>query len=157
MTGEAAGREPHQTKELRPFSRSLPMSLLRTREAVMRWFRPSLQNFGLTEQQWRTLRALGGRDEIDATRLAALTVLLAPSLTRILRDLEARRLIARRTDPSDGRAMLISLTAKGAALLAEVGGDSERIYAMIEERLGRARMEALMAELAEVEAALGDR
>ena len=35
---------------MREFSRSLPMSLLRAREAVMRQFRPSLRNHGLTEQ-----------------------------------------------------------------------------------------------------------
>src|SRR6266849_5130597 len=43
---------------MREFSRSLPMSLLRAREAVMRHFRPSLRDHGLTEQQWRILRAL---------------------------------------------------------------------------------------------------
>ena len=43
---------------MREFSRSLPMSLLRAREAVMRQFRPSLREHGLTEQQWRILRAL---------------------------------------------------------------------------------------------------
>jgi homoprotocatechuate degradation regulator HpaR len=150
------GARATRSAELRPFFRSLPMALLRAREAVMRHFRPSLQPFGLTEQQWRTLRALDGGDEIDATRLAALTFLLAPSLTRILRDLEARRIVARRTDPKDGRAALISLTSKGAALLAEVGVESERIYARIEERLGRTRMKALMATLAQVEADLSE-
>src|SRR5438105_334324 len=51
----AGSRQP-----LRPFSQSLPMALLRAREAVMRHFRPSLQAAGLTEQQWRTMRALSG-------------------------------------------------------------------------------------------------
>lgn len=139
---------------IRPFSRSLPMALLRAREAVMRLFRRSLQNFGLTEQQWRALRAIAAHDGIDATRLSALTFLLAPSLTRILRDLEARNFIARRTNPADGRAALISLTPGGLALIAEIGVDSERIYAMIEECLGRDRMKALMADLAQVEADL---
>ena len=49
---------------MREFSRSLPMSLLRAREAVMRQFRPSLRNHGLTEQQWRILRALTAVDAI---------------------------------------------------------------------------------------------
>jgi hypothetical protein len=39
---------------MREFSRSLPMSLLRAREAVMRQFRPSLRDHGLTEQQSRS-------------------------------------------------------------------------------------------------------
>ena len=85
----------NETAPLRPFSHSLPMALLRARESVMRHFRPSLQAASLTEQQWRALRALNGQKEIDATRLASATFLLAPSLTRILRDLEGRGLVPR--------------------------------------------------------------
>jgi len=140
---------------LRPFSRSLPMALLRARESVMRHFRPSLQAVGLTEQQWRTLRALNGQKEIDATRLAAATFLLAPSLTRILRDLEGRGLVSRRPDPRDARVALIALTEVGAALLRRVGAHSERIYQAIEARVGPEKLERLMGALAEIEADLG--
>ena len=81
---------------MRDFSRSLPMSLLRAREAVMRQFRPSLRHHGLTEQQWRILRALAAVETIEVTELARIAFLLGPSLSRILRDLEARQLIERR-------------------------------------------------------------
>jgi homoprotocatechuate degradation regulator HpaR len=128
------------------------MALLRAREAVMRHFRPSLQAAGLTEQQWRTLRALGATGEIDATRLAGATFLLAPSLTRILRDLEARSLVRRRADPRDGRSALLSLTPRGEQILADVGVESERIYARIEERLGTVELKRVMKMLEEVEA-----
>ena len=64
-TGQSARRLP-----MREFSRSLPMSLLRAREAVMRQFRPSLRNHGLTEQQWRILRALTAVEAIEVTELA---------------------------------------------------------------------------------------
>jgi homoprotocatechuate degradation regulator HpaR len=133
------------------------MALLRARESVMRHFRPSLQAAGLTEQQWRALRALNGLKEIDATRLAAATFLLAPSLTRILRDLEGRHLVRRRPDPSDARVALIALTDEGAALLREVGAHSERIYQAIEVRVGAERLDRLMQALAEIEADLGER
>jgi homoprotocatechuate degradation regulator HpaR len=133
------------------------MALLRARESVMRHFRPSLQAAGLTEQQWRALRALNGQKEIDATRLAAATFLLAPSLTRILRDLEGRHLVRRRPDPRDARVTLIALTDDGAALLGQVGGHSERIYQAIEARLGAERLDRLMRTLAEIEADLGER
>src|SRR6201986_5651230 len=88
---------------MREFSRSLPMSLLRAREAVMRQFRPSLRNHGLTEQQWRILRALSAVEAIEVTELARVAFLLGPSLSRILRDLEARDLIDRRTAKADLR------------------------------------------------------
>jgi len=91
---ESAGAvEMARRAPMRDFSRSLPMSLLRAREAVMRQFRPSLRNHGLTEQQWRILRALTTVDAIEVTELARVAFLLGPSLSRILRDLEARDLI----------------------------------------------------------------
>jgi DNA-binding MarR family transcriptional regulator len=40
------------------FSRSLPMLLYRTLDAVMPRFRRIFNEFGLTEQQWRVLRVL---------------------------------------------------------------------------------------------------
>ena len=149
--------EVDQTASLRPFSHSLPMALLRAREATMRLFRPSLHAHDLTEQQWRVLRALGSVDVVDATQLAALTFLLAPSLTRILRDLEARKLIRRRANPGDRRATRISLSPKGLDLLRTVGAESERTYREIENEIGAQRLAQLMKLLAEVEARLGPR
>jgi len=150
------GAQRVSTEAIRPFSRSLPMALLRAREAAMRLFRPSLHAHDLTEQQWRVLRALGSLEVVDATQLAALTFLLAPSLTRILRDLEARKLVRRRANPRDRRAALISLSPKGLNLIQTVGSDSERIYGEIETTIGAQKLEQLMKLLAEVESQLGE-
>src|SRR6184192_4380712 len=97
---------------MREFSRSLPMSLLRAREAVMRQFRPSLRNHGLTEQQWRILRALTAVQAIEVTELARMAFLLGPRLSRILRDLQARQLIERKTAEVDQRRAVVSISAK---------------------------------------------
>ena len=97
---------------MREFSRSLPMSLLRAREAVMRQFRPSLRRHGLTEQQWRILRALTSVETIEVTELARVAFLLGPSLSRILRDLEARDLIERRTAEADLRRAVVSISPR---------------------------------------------
>ena len=45
------------------FEHSLPMMLLRAREAVMGRFRPMLREFDLTEQQWRIIRVLAEVEE----------------------------------------------------------------------------------------------
>src|SRR4029078_5308511 len=80
---ESAGAvEMARSAPMRDFSRSLPMSLLRGREAVMRQFRPSLRNHGLTEQQWRILRALTTVDAIEVTELARVAFLLGARLSR---------------------------------------------------------------------------
>ena len=115
---------------MREFSRSLPMSLLRAREAVMRQFRPSLRDHGLTEQQWRILRALASVDAIEVTELARVAFLLGPSLSRILRDLEARHLIERKVAKADlrrGRGVDLGEGIEAdRGRRADVGGDLRR-------------------------------
>lgn len=139
---------------MREFSRSLPMALLRAREAVMRHFRPSLRAHGLTEQQWRILRALSSIDIIEVTDLAHVAYLLGPSLSRILRDLEARRLIERKTVKSDLRRGTISITAKGLKLIEAVAPHSEAIYAEMTKRYGAQKLSDLQDMLNMLESSL---
>ena len=139
---------------MRDFSRSLPMSLLRAREAVMRQFRPSLRRHGLTEQQWRILRALAAVDAVEVTELARVAFLLGPSLSRILRDLEARQLIDRRTPKADLRRGVVSISEKGVKLMEVVAPSSEAIYAAITRRYGARKLGELQEMLASLEASL---
>jgi homoprotocatechuate degradation regulator HpaR len=139
---------------IREFSRSLPMSLLRAREAVMRQFRPSLRRHDLTEQQWRILRALAAIDAIEVTELAHTAFLLGPSLSRILRDLEARRLIERRTTKADLRRGVVSISEKGLKLMELVAPSSEAIYAAITKRYGARKLTELQDMLGALEASL---
>ena len=140
---------------MRDFSKSLPMSLLRAREAVMKQFRPSLRVHGLTEQQWRILRALAAVDEIDVTELACVAFLLGPSLSRILRDLESRQLIERRTRKADLRRGVVSISQKGLKLIEVVAPTSEAIYAAITQRYGTQRLAKVQDMLVALEDSLG--
>jgi len=139
---------------MRAFSRSLPMELLRAREAVMRRFRPALRNHGVTEQQWRILRALAHAGPLEVSALAEATCLLAPSLSRILPDLEARQLISRSQVDADLRRSVIRLERKGLRLIATHAPESEAIYAEITRRFGAERLAQLFALLRELEEAL---
>lgn len=112
-------------------------------------FRPMLRQHGLTEQQWRVIRALAAYQEIDASELAKKSFLLAPSLTRILRFLEREELVKRSSDASDQRRYVFVLTGKGRRIYNEVGPDSELLYAEIEKEFGADKLEALYALLAE--------
>src|SRR6202051_4129981 len=141
---------------MRDFSRSLPMSLLRAREAVMRHFRASLRDHGLTEQQWRILRALAAIDAIEVTELARVAFLLGPSLSRILRDLEARHLIERKVAKADLRRGVVSISAKGVKLIEAVAPSSEAIYAAITRRYGARKLAELQDMLHALEAGLSE-
>jgi homoprotocatechuate degradation regulator HpaR len=139
---------------MRDFSKSLPMSLLRAREAVMKQFRPSLRRHGLTEQQWRILRALAAVDTIEVTELARVAFLLGPSLSRILRDLEARQLIERRTAKADLRRSVVSISQKGVKLIELVAPTSEAIYAAITQHCGAQKLAELQDMLVLLEDSL---
>ncbi len=139
---------------MRDFSRSLPMSLLRAREAVMRQFRPSLRQHGLTEQQWRILRALAAVETTEVTELARTAFLLGPSLSRILRDLEARDLIERRVAQADQRRAVVSISNDGLKLIEAVAPSSEAIYAAITRRYGARKLAELQDMLHALERSL---
>lgn len=151
-----AGAARVRRSPMREFSRSLPMSLLRAREAVMRHFRASLRDHGLTEQQWRILRALASIEAIEVTELARLAFLLGPSLSRILRDLEARHLIERRAAKADLRRGVVSISEKGLKLIEAVAPSSEAIYAAITKCYGARKLVALQDMLHALESALSE-
>ncbi len=141
---------------LRNFRHSLPMELLKAREAAMSRFRPMLRRHGLTEQQWRVIRALSEFGRIDAGELAKRSFLLAPSLTRILQHLERKGLVLRSTDAVDQRRIVVALTARGRQIFAEVAPESESLYEAIEVEFGAERLETLYGLLADFYATLGD-
>jgi homoprotocatechuate degradation regulator HpaR len=153
---ESAGGSAVRRVPMREFSRSLPMALLRAREAVMRQFRPSLRNHGLTEQQWRILRALAAIDAIEVTELARVAFLLGPSLSRILRDLEARHLIERKAAKTDLRRGVVSISAKGIRLIEAVAPSSEAIYAAITRCYGARKLAELQDMLGALERSLSE-
>jgi homoprotocatechuate degradation regulator HpaR len=117
----------------------------------MRQFRPLLRETGMSEQQWRVLRALGRAGYLEAGALAQATCLLAPSLSRILPDMERRQLIVRRQLESDLRRSVISLDRKGVRLLSLYSPLSDRIHGDITRRFGSRRMAMLLALLRELE------
>ena len=143
--------EPAARVRLRAFSKSLPMSLLKAREAVMRHFRPSLRSFAITEQQWRILRALTTVETIQITALAEVTFLLPPSVSRILKDLDERGLILRRSSDSDMRRGLVSISPQGSKLIEQAGPYSEAIYGEITARFGAERLDLLQLLLRELD------
>ena len=134
--------------------RSLPIALLRAREAAMAYFRPHHRKGGITEQQWRDIRVLHLDGETDATTLARRSYLLAPSLSRILKDLEAAGYLRRRPGQDDSRQSLLSLSPKGSATVTRAAPFLDGIHREIARRFGRDRVEELLAMLAELESAL---
>jgi homoprotocatechuate degradation regulator HpaR len=124
--------------------RSLPMALLRAREVVMEEFRPMLARHDVTEQQWRVVRVLAEAGQLDASEVALRAAILAPSLTRIIRNLEERKLIRRKKDAADGRRVILEIAPGGAALIRRAHPESVAAYERLDARFGAQRISALL-------------
>lgn len=135
---------------MRPFQRSLPMQLMLAREAVMQRFRPHLNEHGLTDQQWRIVRALNEAEAMDIAALGRACCLHTASLSRTLPNLEADGLVSRKADTQDQRRVSVSLTAKGRKLFETVAPQSEAIYAQLAREIGPQRIEQIYGLLDEV-------
>ena len=147
-------RKSANGKPLRGYENSLPIALLRTREAVMARFRPHLASHDVTEQQWRAIRALAEYEAVDATTLSEICCVMMPSLSRILKTLESDGVISRIKSDDDGRRQVIKLTAKGRKMFDEMSPRSAQIYAEIEQEVGREEIDAIVSKLRQLQSRL---
>ena len=109
----------------------------------MQQFRPHLREKGLSEQQWRVIRALAEAGSMDINALGEVCQIHPASLSRMLPNLERDGRIERRTDRDDQRYTIVSITAKGKALFQRIAKESEQIYASIERRIGSRELDTL--------------
>ncbi|RZO28474.1 MAG: MarR family transcriptional regulator [SAR116 cluster bacterium] len=132
---------------------SLTIALLRARDAVTAQFRDHVGEAGLTLQQWRVIRALAGGAALDTTTLAKSCVILAPSLTRIVRHLGDLGLVEQ-VPSRDRRQRVIKLTPQGEALFTDIWQVSQRKYAAIEDAFGSEELHDLVVSLNRLRACL---
>ncbi len=125
------------------------MALLRARELTMGYFRPMLNEHGLTEQQWRVIRVLQEYGDLEFHQLSRVALIQPPSLTGILTRLERADLVRRARSASDQRRLHLSLSRAGLRRFETVSREAEQRYGLIERRLGRARLNSLMRILGE--------
>lgn len=135
---------------MRKYENSLPLKLLKAREATMSFFRPMLQEHSITEQQWRVLRVLNDHEEIETKQLAETCCILSPSLTGIIQRLEQQKFIQRRKSPDDHRRTLISATEKSRNLLELMAPEVNASYNKLTSSLSKEKMEALNELLSDV-------
>jgi homoprotocatechuate degradation regulator HpaR len=135
---------------IRSFGRSLPMLLMRAREAVMQRFRPHLREHDITEQQWRILRVLAEEKDVDMLALATRCSIQPPSLSRTIRLLVSRGFVRRCNHGIDQRRILVDLTPKGRQLFRTMSEESAQIYAKLQADLGEARLNEIYRVLNEL-------
>lgn len=68
---------------------------------------------GITQERVSTLWTIDNNDPISVTALADIEKVRAPTMSRMITSLESEGLVKRRVHKTDGRGVLLSLTAKG--------------------------------------------
>lgn len=147
MTASAPRRTP-RAGGLR--HRNLPLLLLQARERVMAQFRPLLRAHGLTEQQWRIVRALLERGPMEPREIVMHCGISSPSLAGVLARMEDLGLVRRERLAHDQRRLHVSLTAASRGLAARMAPAIEATYAALEARVGRERLRSMVAALDEL-------
>jgi DNA-binding MarR family transcriptional regulator len=84
--------------------------------SVLSIYRPLLEPMGLTHPQYLVMLALWGQSPLAVKELTEMLQLDGPTLSPLLKRLEAAGLLTRTRDPRDERQLRIDLTRKGRAL-----------------------------------------
>ena len=100
--------------------------------SVLSVYRPLLEPMGLTHPQYLVMLALWGRSPLAVKELIEMLQRDGPTLSPLLKRLEAAGYVTRSRDPEDERQLRIDLTQKGRALRQ----DALRIPPSIVAKLG---------------------
>ncbi|MBS0336586.1 MAG: MarR family transcriptional regulator, partial [Proteobacteria bacterium] len=80
------------------------------------------RKLGLTVGGWRTLSIIGRYEPIHPGSIAERTSVDPDKVTRAVDRLVAKRLVARKVDSVDRRRIVLTLTARGRRVYAEIDG-----------------------------------
>lgn len=130
--------------EFSPTDRSLPIALLRARETVMGPIREMLSASGVSEQKWRLLRVLHEQGPMDLTALSRAACLLMPSLTRMIRPMQAEGLIRREVPAGDRRRVVLAVTPQGLDLTRRHAPTNAALVVRVEAAFGADRVALLL-------------
>src|ERR1700709_1245223 len=103
--------------------RNLPMLRLRAREKMMVRFRPVITAHGLTEQQWRVIRALNESGPMEPRQISDICTISSPSMAGVLARMESMGLITKERFAEDQRRVLVSLTPQSVKLVRVISKD----------------------------------
>ncbi|MCG9713716.1 MarR family transcriptional regulator [Shewanella insulae] len=111
---EAPGLESQQDGEC--LSDNVCFALYTAANALVRAYRPLLQECDLTYPQYLAMQALWLKDNASLTDLSLATRLDLGTLTPIVKRLEAKGLVVRHVDSRDERKKVIQVTPAGEGL-----------------------------------------
>ncbi|NAZ86351.1 MarR family transcriptional regulator [Kineococcus sp. T90] len=116
--------------------------------------REDLAQRGLSQSRTHLLWALAGAGPSPQRVLAQALGISARSVTALVDALEATGFVSRQAHPRDRRAVLVTLTARGEAVVADLRTGYERLAEQLFGDLPAPRLELFTTTLAELGARL---
>jgi homoprotocatechuate degradation regulator HpaR len=116
--------------------RNLPQLFLQARDALMSHFKPILNHFGVTDQQWRILRVLDKHGQLEQWEICDMCQILSSSMAGVLARMEETGLISRTRHADDQRRVLVRLAPAGERLMTEMAPLIELQYRHMEQAFG---------------------
>ncbi len=104
--------------------------------SVLSIYRPILEPMGLTHPQYLVMLALWGQSPLSVKELIEMLQLDGPTLSPMLKRLEAAGLVVRSRDPLDERQLRVDLTDKGRALREQALNVPPAVVAKLGTSLG---------------------
>src|SRR5246127_5881154 len=104
--------------------------------SVLSVYRPILEPMGLTHPQYLVMLALWGQSPLAVKELIETLQLDGPTLSPMLKRLEAAGLVTRTRDPNDERQLRVDLTGKGRSLRQEALNVPPTVVAKLGMHLG---------------------
>jgi DNA-binding MarR family transcriptional regulator len=133
QTGSAkAGRQHDHAPHIDALIRLVSVRIVRLAEMILRLgTTPIMNQFGVKPTDLRILIMLGAYQPISVNEVSRGTHIDKAWISRSLRGLMRRRLIAKAPHPSDSRVSSLSLTSQGEALLREIAPVAQKYQRLL--------------------------
>ncbi len=138
------------------FSDNLGYLLNRCADQIAARFAAKLEPYDITLAQWGALLAIHRTGEASPSEIARRVGIDRGAATRLIARMEEKGLIERRQHPKDGRAVVMTMQPRTAALMPELITLSRSTNADVLNLLPAHHRTALMDALADLNAALSE-
>ncbi len=150
----AASNLRQELKKKKPFEspeQEAALNLLRTNDQLQIRFTRLFRDYELTPSQYNILRILRGEGKpLPILEIASRTVTVAPGITGLVDRLEQAELVERERCEQDRRIIFVSLTEKGAKVLAELDEPLMELHKQVLGHLSTAEVKELTRLLEKV-------
>ncbi len=115
-----------------------------------------LREFNMTPEQWQVLVGLWETDTLTQTQIGKITQQDAPTISRMVKRMEANRLIQKKQNKNDKRQTLIKATGAGLKLKTSLPGEIKKHFTKVLKDFPKTKQDQLNKLLLEMRGCLRD-